>query len=57
MDAAASRMDETEQRISNIEDKPMKNMETGKWKEIKEKNTIEELEKSVTHAKGTRSES
>ena len=35
MDAAASRMDETEQRISNIEDKPMKNMETGKWKEIK----------------------
>ena len=57
MDAAVSRMDETEQRISDTEDKLMENMEAGKSREIKEKSTVEQLEKSVTHAEGTTSES
>ena len=50
MDAAVSRMDETEQRISDSEDQLMETMEAAKSREIKEKSTIEELEKSVTHA-------
>ena len=57
MDAAVSRMDETGQRISDTEDKLMENMEAGKSREIKEKSTVEQLEKSVTHAEGTTSES
>ena len=37
MDAAAARMDKAEQRISDIEDKLIKNNETGKKREIKAK--------------------
>ena len=37
MDAMAARMDEAEQRISDIEDKLMENKEAGKKRETKAK--------------------
>ena len=40
MDAMAARMDEAEQRISDIEDKVIENTDTEKTREIKQKNTI-----------------
>ena len=46
MHAEAARMDEAEQRISDVEDKFM---EAEKQREIKVKSKIQELEKSVTH--------
>ena len=49
MDAAAARMDEAEQRISDTEDKLMENNEAEKKREIKAKEHNLRLEKSVSH--------
>ena len=50
MHAMVARMDETEQQISDIEDKLMENNEAKKKiGRIRQKSTIQELEKSVTH--------
>ena len=40
MDATVARMDEAEQRISDIEDKLMENNEAEKKRDIKANNTI-----------------
>ena len=50
MDATAARMDEAEQRISDIENKLTKNNEAEKKRgRLRQKSRIEELEKPVTH--------
>ena len=49
-------MDEGKQQNSDIEDKIMENNEAEKTREIKAKEHDLELEKSVTHKKGTTSE-
>ena len=49
MDAVATRMDEAEQRISDIEDKLTENKEAEKKKEIKSKEHDLRIRESVTH--------
>ena len=56
MDATVARLDEAEQRKKDTEDKLMEINEAEKTREIKAKEHDLELEKSVTHKKGTTSE-
>ena len=56
MDATVARLDEAEQRKKDTEDKLMEINEAEKNREIKAKEHDLELEKSVTHKKGTTSE-